>query len=601
MYCVIQIIDYTDENKVTTTVQCPLVPVVSIYMIRNALLSTNARSAMTQRHWNRMQLLASTKPEQGLIANSMDSNLVLKGTIYDHDVVYDKNTKEFLITYLNKDLEEEQHTYASVGKVNGHADTSWGEHQTYLARGLRNDFFQTALQMPYYQGMLLYFLSVFYPFLALIVILPSHAQNIFYLPLAWFWVKSWDIGFALVMVLEKVLWEMLPNTDLELGFLTVDGLEGAPVPNVLTKSLEVDPSYHLHSYYFMIGLVLFAIPNITGYAILRAKSSILSSFTNGMRRIGKEARDKAESSYGIARISSKQQAITERQGIAMMANSRGVRMNAAIRSGSAGAGSLGQLMGAIQSSISPAANKVAGRAQAIETRLTMFGQATNLKNLVNNPKSVAKGLANSTIAFENNKLKKANNYENTLTSYRAETAGLLDQHKGIFGSYAILARAALSAQEAQASEDPFSDAPPSGFSAGFDAGDVIKGGDGVDAAMNVFFKLHEMKVKAKVSGASKLGEGWHGSSGDLRNALMNGRKEAFKEAITTVSSVMLGTLAHVYKEGILGQDVHSWTDDLLESRTAFQMSTQLNNRDGRIARRIIVDNQTMQEDKKDTP
>jgi len=120
---------------------------------------------------------------------------------------------------------------------------------------------------------------------------------------------------------------MLPETDLPVGFNRGQGIEGPPIPDVLKETMALDPTFNVHAYYFMIGTVMFAIPNITGYAILKAKANVLSSFTEGPERLAKDAQDRAESSYGIARITEKQDGINARRNLNQLANSSMMQFN----------------------------------------------------------------------------------------------------------------------------------------------------------------------------------------------------------------------------------------------------------------------------------
>src|SRR5690606_25641963 len=84
----------------------------------------------------------------------------------------------------------------------------------------RQFLYSFALNLPYYQGLLLYILAIAYPFFALVVLIPGKAANFLFLPLAWLWVKSWDVGFAAIFVLERVMYNLLPNWSLSPGLRT---------------------------------------------------------------------------------------------------------------------------------------------------------------------------------------------------------------------------------------------------------------------------------------------------------------------------------------------------------------------------------------------
>lgn len=231
----------------------------------------------------------------------------------------EKNQVEF--GFKNRETNEfEWHPVSRVTAANGQMGVAFDEHQSYQARDLRQQIFTWSMQLPYWQGTLLYLLSVAYPLIALVVILPGQARNFLHIPLAWLWVKSWDIGFALVMVFEKVLWNVLPQSDVDIQVLP-NRTGAPPLPDLLTESFSIDPAYHVHAYYFMISMALLAIPQVTGYATLKAKKAILASFTEGPKRLAEGSGDRASAYYGITRMSAKQQAILATQGAALMSQS----------------------------------------------------------------------------------------------------------------------------------------------------------------------------------------------------------------------------------------------------------------------------------------
>jgi hypothetical protein len=74
------------------------------------------------------------------------------------------------------------------------------------------EVYSWALMIPYIQGLVLYFLSIAYPVVCVAMIMP----NLYKLPLTWvkfwFWAKSWDLGFAIVMAIDKSVWAMMSNS-----------------------------------------------------------------------------------------------------------------------------------------------------------------------------------------------------------------------------------------------------------------------------------------------------------------------------------------------------------------------------------------------------
>lgn len=65
--------------------------------------------------------------------------------------------------------------------------------------------------IPYLQGLLLYLLSIAYPFFAILLVIPGKASSFLVWCSLWVWVKSWDLGFAMVFVVRDLMWDMLKH------------------------------------------------------------------------------------------------------------------------------------------------------------------------------------------------------------------------------------------------------------------------------------------------------------------------------------------------------------------------------------------------------
>ncbi len=68
-----------------------------------------------------------------------------------------------------------------------------------------------ALMTPYLQGVMLYLLAMGYPFACILIVVPGWHRALFTWMSFWAWVKLWDIGFAIVGVLERSIWAMIGN------------------------------------------------------------------------------------------------------------------------------------------------------------------------------------------------------------------------------------------------------------------------------------------------------------------------------------------------------------------------------------------------------
>lgn len=73
------------------------------------------------------------------------------------------------------------------------------------------ELYNAAVMMPYLQGILAYFLVVAYPIACMMVILPGHYKAFLTWVSFFAWVKLWDVGFAMVHVIERGVWAMIGN------------------------------------------------------------------------------------------------------------------------------------------------------------------------------------------------------------------------------------------------------------------------------------------------------------------------------------------------------------------------------------------------------
>jgi hypothetical protein len=84
--------------------------------------------------------------------------------------------------------------------------------RTMGSKSKYQELYNWAVLMPHMQGILVYFLVVAYPFAAMVMVLPGYYKTF----LTWIsffaWVKLWDVGFAVVMVLERSVWAMIGNS-----------------------------------------------------------------------------------------------------------------------------------------------------------------------------------------------------------------------------------------------------------------------------------------------------------------------------------------------------------------------------------------------------
>lgn len=202
-----------------------------------------------------------------------------------------------------------------------------GQQQSKFA-----ELYSWSLMIPYFQGLLLYILALAYPFACILVVIPGMHKMIFTWMSFWAWVKLWDVGFAVVMVLERTVWGMLgSNVDFE-GISEVAMQVAALNPTVVTTTspgVETtwigttwdttslwgwaaiilngpQTSYRLfdrtlalsqnidfdltNTYYiFIMSAMYFAVPALMGQLVLGAKAGMTSMLTQAMSGISQDA------------------------------------------------------------------------------------------------------------------------------------------------------------------------------------------------------------------------------------------------------------------------------------------------------------------------
>jgi len=203
-----------------------------------------------------------------------------------------------------------------------------------------SEVYTWAKLMPYLQGVLLYYLAMGYPFACILMLIPGWHKALFTWMSFWAWVKLWDVGFALVMALERSIWAMIGNTShaaalndriVEMnewgnidakpsGDCSVSGAgcqvwdvvlrsgpggSAAPQENftdslhmlrnfrVFDQALSIGPSLDLdlsNSYYiYIMSALYFAVPAIVGQIVLGAKSGVGSMMTQALSQNATEA------------------------------------------------------------------------------------------------------------------------------------------------------------------------------------------------------------------------------------------------------------------------------------------------------------------------
>lgn len=289
-----------------------------------------------------------------------------------------------------------------------------------------------AMMIPYLQGVLLYLLAVAYPFACIVILVPGMHKSILTWMSFWAWVKLWDLGFAIVVVLERSIWAMVGNNSnasrllglieqmSSWGSMQIDctgpgsGLPGGgggiipdggdqisacPVPKIVHVSasgaigniqeatawldamrifdramvLGANLDFDLaNSYYiYIMAALYFAVPTVTGQLVLGARAGAAGMVNTALGGVSQESGKMAGSGYGS-------EAVTH-----MHANMASVGQSAYAKSmRQSGLG-----MQAIE--YGNQAARESDTASALGTKSTLFGQAANNSALAAQSTSIA--------------------------------------------------------------------------------------------------------------------------------------------------------------------------------------------------------------------
>ena len=149
----------------------------------------------------------------------------------------------------------------------------------------KSRFINAAAGVPYAQGVMLYILGSFFPFFALLLLIPGKHGGFILWFMLWIWVKSWDVMMALVTILSDVIFSMLTiqNQENKQGLLD-EGQELENMELALVSLNELDPTFQLSNYYTIIATAMLAIPPTTAYIILGSLKGGASIISQGVNR-----------------------------------------------------------------------------------------------------------------------------------------------------------------------------------------------------------------------------------------------------------------------------------------------------------------------------
>jgi len=181
--------------------------------------------------------------------------------------------------------------------------------QTELARGRSTEWAEktrlmtAASNLPYFQGLLLYFLSIAFPFFAMLLLVPGKHGAFLMWFILWLWVKSWDVAMAIVMQLDDILFTLLSLSQK----FHQDPLQVAKLQDDFQLAIlalrESDPTFQMTTYYNIIAASLLAIPIVTSQLILgslNGGAGLISAGMRSMTDLGAQGAERTQSQPGIS-------------------------------------------------------------------------------------------------------------------------------------------------------------------------------------------------------------------------------------------------------------------------------------------------------------
>ncbi len=166
--------------------------------------------------------------------------------------------------------------------------------------------------VPYIQGALLYFLSIAYPFVCIMMIIPGFHSAMLTWMGAWAWVKSWDVMFYVVSQLSAIMSENLLHKGMlhnnmklnevigQDGSVTsfssamVERLQSVNTVHAAVYSLldGLDPQFSAGIINYILAITTISIPALTGMFFLWGRAGTLSFLTDAAKSKAAEASER---------------------------------------------------------------------------------------------------------------------------------------------------------------------------------------------------------------------------------------------------------------------------------------------------------------------
>lgn len=144
-----------------------------------------------------------------------------------------------------------------------------------------------AMALPHFQGLGLLLLAAAYPFFAMFLVLPNKAGAMLTWMGLWAWLKLWDFGFAVVMMIDNMLYALFPRGP----SITPEELQDPG--KAWVHIMELDPNYAAATYYNLIAMCMFAVPLVTGAIVKKGGAELINSMHSGYTSYSRRLADSA--------------------------------------------------------------------------------------------------------------------------------------------------------------------------------------------------------------------------------------------------------------------------------------------------------------------
>lgn len=152
----------------------------------------------------------------------------------------------------------------------------------------QGEIMSLAQSFPYYQGIVLYALTVTYPFFALLLAIPGYRNGFFMWCALWIWAKSWDIGYACVTWIDEIL-RTLFFVRFDNGYLREVPVLDLDFSAAVASLRDIDPTFNIALYYNIMGSCLMAIPTLLSQVLLGGLLQAGEAATERLRDFSRES------------------------------------------------------------------------------------------------------------------------------------------------------------------------------------------------------------------------------------------------------------------------------------------------------------------------